>query len=120
MSLGEAQDGPAELQAIYDGSVDGICLIDVDTMCVLRANPAMCRMFGYSQDEISRLSVSDLHPACALPDMLADIRVMAREQTRKIVNLQCLRKDGSVFVADVGASTCGLLAATVRWASSAT
>ena len=106
MSRGEAPEGQAraELQAIYDGMADGLVLADIETKRVLRVNPAVCRMFGYSAEEMTRLSVTDLHPAAELPDVAESFRLLAQGRLRRVGNRQCLRKDGTVFDADVGSN----------------
>ena len=56
-----------ELQAIYDGMVDGLLLLDRQTLHIVRANPSICRMLGYSEHELLSMSVTDLHPTKDLP-----------------------------------------------------
>jgi len=103
MSRGDMAPGRAEseLQAIYDGMVDGLVLADIETKRVLRANPAACRMFGYSAEEMTRLSVMDLHPAANIPEAIAHFQLVAREQIGRVSNLPSVRKDGTVFYADI-------------------
>lgn len=90
-----------ELQAIYNGVVDGLLVADVQTKQFLRCNAAMVRMTGYSEQELLSMSVMDLHP----PEDLAYVleRFQAQAEGRLSVNEQCpvLRKDGTVFEADI-------------------
>jgi len=41
-----------ELQAIYEGAVDGLVAVDVETSKIIRVNPAFCRMTGFEESEI--------------------------------------------------------------------
>lgn len=93
-----------ELRAIYDGMADGLLLADIETKRLLRANPAACRMFGYSEEEMLRLSVPDLHPPDEVPDVFERFGRLLREQLGKSIGRRCLRKDGTVFYADVNNS----------------
>ena len=46
-------------RAVIEQAADGICLIDVDDKRVLEANPAFQRMFGYTSEEATSLSIYD-------------------------------------------------------------
>ncbi len=62
-----------ELRVIYDGMVDGLHILNLGTMRAVRTNPALCRMMGYSEEELLLLSQADVHPpeetaACSSAD----------------------------------------------------
>ena len=95
------RENERELNAIYQGMQDGILIADIETRRFMRANPAILRMFGYSEEEMLHLSVPDIHPKDAWPEVL---KVFTEQiQGRRIVapDLPCVRKDGTVFIADV-------------------
>ncbi|MHB0956796.1 MAG: sensor histidine kinase [Pirellulaceae bacterium] len=95
------QQSHRELQAIYDGMVDGVLIVDLDTQRFVRANQAICRMLGYSQQEMISLFLRDIHPAGELPNVLN--RFAALLEGRQVIaeNTPVLRKDGTVFYADI-------------------
>jgi PAS domain S-box-containing protein len=95
------RESERELNAIYEAMRDGILIADVETRQLMRANPAVLRMFGYSEEEMLRLSVSDIHPKDALPEVLKGFTEQALGQRYLAPDLPCLRKDGTVFFADV-------------------
>ena len=66
-----------ELEAIYKGMYDGLVVADVETKRFVQANLAICRMLGYSEDELLSLSVMDVHPAEDVPRVLEDFRAQA-------------------------------------------
>ena len=86
-----------ELQAIYDGMADGLLVTDIESKRFVLANAAICHMLGYSEAELLSLSVMDIHPADALPHILKQIGLS--DQSPGCIPL--LRKDGSVFYAEV-------------------
>ena len=94
-----------ELQAIYDGMVDGLLIADVETKRFVRANPAICQMLGYSEEELLSLSVMDIHPPrnCLPPWRNSRLRPQARIRINE--DAPVLRKDGSVFFADITGKT---------------
>jgi len=92
-----------ELQAIYDGMLDGLLVADVHTKRLVGCNAAICRMLGYSADELLSLSVMEIHPRHELPKVLESFTAQAEGWLSIAEELPVLRKDGSVFYADVGA-----------------
>lgn len=95
------RESHAELQAIYDGMADGLLMADTTTRRFLLANPAICSMLGYTEDELLALSVKDIHPTAELPTVLRAFEEQAAGRLRIAENLPVLRKDGSVFYADI-------------------
>ena len=95
------RQGRDELQAIYDNMVDGLLIGDCATGRLVRTNPAMCRMLGYSADELMMMSVKDIHPAEVVPSVLQKFRTQQEGQKLVTQDRPMLRKDGTVFYADV-------------------
>ena len=93
-----------ELQAIYDGVVDGIHILDLNLMRSIRINPALCRMMGYSEEEALQLTDEDIHPAEELPQIREALRNNLKTHKNWKVELPMVRKDGSVFYAEVTAN----------------
>ncbi len=64
-----------ELQAIYAGMFDGLIIIDLETKRVAKVNPSICRMLGYSEEELCSMSLMDIHPPSEIPHTLQRIQV---------------------------------------------
>jgi PAS domain S-box-containing protein len=90
-----------QLQAIYDGMQDGLVVVDIGTQRFLRANAAMCRMVGYTQDELLSMSVTDIHPPAALSRVRADFEELTQGRRVTVEAIPVLRKDGSIFYVDI-------------------
>ncbi|MHB1038311.1 MAG: sensor histidine kinase [Pirellulales bacterium] len=90
-----------QLQAIYEGMVDGLLIADVETKEFMRANTSICRMLGYSEEELLSKSVLDIHPPADLPGILESFQALAGGDLRIGVEIPVVRKDGSTFYADV-------------------
>jgi hypothetical protein len=58
-------------------------------------------MLGYAHDELLTLGISDIHPAADLPAAVAFFERQARGEVLTAPELPILRRDGSVFYADV-------------------
>ena len=93
-----------ELRAIYEGMVDGLLVADVETQRFVRTNPAICKMLGYSEEELLALSVMDIHPAEDLPRVLEAFQANAEGHLWVAENVPVLRRDGTVFHVDVATS----------------
>jgi len=88
-------------RTLFERSADGIIFGDSKTAAIRYANPAMCRMLGYSGAEITLLNLMDIHPKDALPEVIAEFQAHAHGEKSASHDLPCLRKDGTVFYADV-------------------
>ena len=96
-------DSEVKYRALFETSVDGILIADIEDKKFTVANPAICRMLGYSQDELLRLGVMDIHPKKDLPFVLSEFEAQARNE-KITAELPCQRKDGSIFYADINAT----------------
>ena len=92
------------LRAIVEGAVDGIALADTETQRISSANPAMCRMLGYSKEELEQLRITDIHPQEGLPYVLEQFAKQLRDEIQVAEDMPIKRKDGSVFYADINSS----------------
>ena len=90
-----------ELRAIFESVVDGILVVHGETRRLLIGNPAICRMLGYTLEEIGRLGVPDIHPEQDLPRVMEEFERQRRGESQIAVNIPVKRKDGSVFFADI-------------------
>jgi PAS domain S-box-containing protein len=99
------QQSRDELQAIYDGMIDGLLLADMETKQFVRVNASVCRMLGYSKEELLSMSVTDIHPPKELPTISEAFEVSAEHRVSAVDDLPVLKKDGSVFFAQIATNT---------------
>ncbi len=90
--------------AIFDRIAAGVLMADPESRQFGYANPAVCRMFGYSQAELLGLSVKDIHPQSSVDHVLAEFEAQTSGAHVLASALPCLRKDGSVFYADISST----------------
>lgn len=91
-----------ELQAIYDGAIDGLLVADAETKRFVRTNPTMCRMLGYSEEELLSMSVMEIHPPTAVRTILEQFKAMMEDRLTAAQGCPLLRKDGTEIYADIG------------------
>ena len=90
-------------RVISEGSPHGILIADSETRQFAYANPCMCRLLGYTEKELLQLGVADIHPQDSLGHVASEFESQVRGEKALAAELPCLRKDGTVFYADVTA-----------------
>jgi len=98
------RESESRYSAIFQGAAEGILIADVETKKFIYANDSICRMLGYSEEELTRLGVHDIHPEESLNDVLSEFEIQARGKKPTVSGLPCKRKDGSIFYANISAS----------------
>lgn len=63
-------ESEAAWHRIFEGMHEGILAADIETMKLVLANDAVCRMLGYSRDELLELHVRNLHGPEDWPDVV--------------------------------------------------
>ncbi len=88
-------------QILFEGTAQGILVTDIETRRFKYANPAICRMLGYTEEELTHLGIADIHPPDALDHVTAEFEAQRRGEKSLAVSIPCLRKDGSLLYADI-------------------
>jgi PAS domain S-box-containing protein len=88
-------------KALFEGAAEGILVADIQTRRFLYANPAICRMLGYTAEELTQMSVENVHPADSLEHVLAEFEAQVKGEKTLAPGLPCLRKDGAIMYADI-------------------
>ena len=99
------RNSEANYRALFTHSADGILIADLETKMFKYANPAICHLLGYTEDEFRTLNVSNISPKDALSHVVAEFEAQARGEKTLAAALSFLRKDGTIIYADVNATT---------------
>lgn len=91
-------------RTLFDNATEGIVLVDIEDRHFLQGNASICRMLGYSEEEIGHLQVEDIHPKETLPSILSEFNRHASGDMAAAQNIPVMRKDGSVFYAEITAA----------------
>lgn len=97
-------DSENRYRSIFQGSPDGIMIVDKETKMILFANPGQCNILGYTEDELKTMTICGIHPANSFQDTLINFESNAHGEITFVANVQCLRKNGEIFYADIAAS----------------
>ncbi len=90
-------------KTLFESAAEGMLIADIETKKQKYANPAICTMLGYSQEELTKMSIADIHPKDSLEYVLAEFNAQARGE-KKLSTLPCLKKDGTIIYADINAT----------------
>jgi len=90
-------------RTLFEASGEGILVADLETRKFMYANPAICRMLGYTEEELLQLGVSNIHPQEDLPNVIAGFEAQARGEKMLTPDTPCLRKDGETIYVDINA-----------------
>jgi PAS domain S-box-containing protein len=90
-----------QLQTICDEMVEGLLITDIETKRFVRVNASICRMLGYAEEELLAASIPDIHPAAEVADDLQRFQAVAEGRVSINEDRPVLRKDGSIFYADI-------------------
>lgn len=95
------EQSEARFRTIFENVKEGIVVVKSDDMSVHMVNDAACAMFGYSKDEIIRLTIADLFSPETAAHGKDGFRGIKSGAISKIKENTCLRKDGSIIYADI-------------------
>ncbi|MCP4153883.1 MAG: PAS domain S-box protein [bacterium] len=97
------RESERRFRELFSITPDGILITDVETRKFVFANPAFCELLGYTGEEVLKLSISDIHPGKDMAHVAVEFQAQARGSKTLAADIPCLRKDGTVFLADVNA-----------------
>jgi PAS domain S-box-containing protein len=97
----ELKESEKRYRALFKAAAEGIVVADIETKEFKHANPALCKMLGYTEKELQGLGVDDVHPGGALKRVRAEFSAQARGERTLAQNIPCLRKDGKTIYADI-------------------
>jgi len=88
-------------EMLFRSTAEGILASDIETKKFKLANPAICKMLGYSREELLQMSVADIHPKESLDRVFSEFEAQARGEKTRASNIPCLKKYGQVIYVDI-------------------
>jgi PAS domain S-box-containing protein len=90
---------------LFKANIDGILIADATTKKFRYANPAICRMLGYSEEELTQMGVADIHSKESFEQVIAEFEAQTSGAKITAKDLQCVRKDGQIISVSINAGT---------------
>ena len=88
-------------KTVFEGAAEGILVAEIETKKFIYANSALCKMLGYTEEQLQHMGVDDIHPQEDLGDIISQFEAQGRGEKSLAPNIPCLRKDGAVIYANI-------------------
>ncbi len=98
------QEAELRFRTIFHSASDGILIAHAGGKHFFSANEKMCEMLGYTKEELLSKHVSDIHPKECIPYVYRQFARITAKEVPVVQNIPLLRKDQTVFFADVSGS----------------
>ena len=95
------RESEGEYRVLFEKCGYGILITDIGTGRFADTNLSICRMLGYSKAELLQLGIADIHPKESWDRLMSEIKSQVRGGQQISRAISCLRKDGTVFYADI-------------------
>ena len=100
----ELRESELKYRTIFEGANDGIIIVEPSTRRIIFANPAICKLTMYPEEELLKLKVEDLHPKKAMPFVLKQLKTVSKGRTPRAEAIPVLRKDRRLIYCHINAS----------------
>jgi len=94
-----------KFRSIFDFASDGILLAQSSDRTFFSPNEKICAMLGYTKEELLKFGVSDIHPEESIPYVNEQFKKLLEKEILVAQNIPLLKKDKTVFFADISASS---------------
>ena len=98
------QESEERYRTLFNTSQEGIIIMEIETNKFKYVNPAICKMLGYTEKELAVMDNSAIHPKEYSRNFKVDFQNQIHGINSLIKDVPCLRKDGTVFYADINAA----------------
>lgn len=88
---------------IFKEAAEGIVVGDMNTTQPRYVNPALCKMLGYTEQELLEMTASDIHPKESLRH-IKDLFETSKKDHVTTIQIPCIRKDGTVIEVQITGS----------------
>jgi PAS domain S-box-containing protein len=99
------KNSEARFKSIFDNASIGILVAKLSDKSLQMANSAICDMLGYSEEELLKRNITDMHSPEDLPEVIRKFEAQIRGDYSLAENIPMLKADGTKLIADVSGVT---------------
>ena len=74
------KESEGKYKILYELFADGIMVADTETTKILYANPSLCSMLGYTEEELKKMKALDVHPVDMREYVMSRFMLMAKKE----------------------------------------
>jgi two-component system, cell cycle sensor histidine kinase and response regulator CckA len=105
LTAASLRENERQLRVVLDTMLGGLHIIDLETGQSVVANRAVCEMLGYTHEEILTRSVFDIIAPSEHEKLKQGLKRLEQGASYVVDDARCVRKDGSIFPADLSVTT---------------
>ncbi len=98
------RESELKFRQIFENVSDGVLLVNIKSKKFYLWNKKFKEMIGYDEKDMEQLTIPDVHPKDKLPEILKKFDRHVKGRASYSTDMPVLRKDGSIFYADIKAS----------------
>jgi PAS domain S-box-containing protein len=102
---GELRESTERYRTLFNNSLAGVLVAEIETKQIRYANPGICKMLGYSKDELFKMGVKNLHPPDKLKHVISEFEAQAEGRKQLALNIPFMKKDGGIIYADISGNS---------------
>jgi two-component system cell cycle sensor histidine kinase/response regulator CckA len=106
--LKQAKEALEESEKLYrmlfEHAAEGILVFDLTSGKFKYANPAVCKMLDYTEEELINMGIEDIHPKEDLKRVLRKFKDQTPGEKRLVQNIPCMRKDRSQIYVNINST----------------
>ncbi len=99
--IGAVSESEQRYRILFESAVEGILVTEIETKKFKYANPAICRIMGYTEKEFEQMTIIDIYPKDKLEFVISQFETMAKGGTIMTSDVPCCCKDGTIIYADI-------------------
>lgn len=99
--IGALSESEQRYRVLFESAAEGILVIEIETKKFKYANPAICKILGYTEKEFEQMTLLDIHPKNKLEIVISQFESMAKGEKILTSDVDCCRKDGTIIYADI-------------------
>ena len=92
-------------RTLLNNSLAGVLVAEIKTQQIRFANPAICKMLGYSREELLEKHIEALHPPDKLEYVISEFQAQSEGKNPLALDIPFLKKNGDIVFTDISTSS---------------